>query len=137
MIWASDVASFNGRHVSFDGIISRPRPVRASGVPIHIGGHSPAAARRAGRLGDGFQPLGLDDESLADRLRVLWEAAVEAGRDPETIELSLGGLLDKVDKAAIASAERFGATRMVLSTRERRLDDVRAQLETFAERFIR
>ena len=28
-------------------------------IPIHIGGHSRAAARRAGRLGDGFQPLGV------------------------------------------------------------------------------
>ena len=42
----------------------RPRPLvpqagRPGGVPLHIGGHSEAAARRAGRLGDGFQPLGL------------------------------------------------------------------------------
>ena len=28
-------------------------------VPVHIGGHSRAAARRAGRFGDGFQPLGV------------------------------------------------------------------------------
>ena len=137
VIWASDVASFNGRHVSFDGIISRPRTVRPSGIPIHVGGHSRAAAVRAGRLGDGYHPLGLDDKALADRLQVLWEAAVEEGRDPESIELSLGGLLDTVDGAAIAAAEKFGARRIVLSTRERRLDEVRAQLESFAERFIR
>ncbi len=68
---------------------------------------------------------------------MLWEAAVEEGRDPESIELSLGGLLDTVDGAAIAAAEKFGARRIVLSTRERRLDEVRAQLESFAERFIR
>jgi probable F420-dependent oxidoreductase len=137
VIWASDVASFNGRHVAFDGIISRPRTSRPGGIPIHVGGHSAAAAARAGRLGDGFQPLGLDDETLGDRLRVLWAAAVEEGRDPESIELTLGGPIDDVDRAAIAAAERFGATRMVLSTRERRLDDVRAQLEAFAKRFVR
>ena len=62
---------------------------------------------------------------------------MEAGRDPEAIELSLGGLIDTVDDAAIAAAEGFGATRMVLSTRERRLDDARAQLEQFAERYLR
>jgi probable F420-dependent oxidoreductase len=137
VIWGSDVASFNGRHVSFDGIISRPRTVRPGGVPIHIGGHSKAAAERAGRLGDGFQPLGLEGEALTDRLQVLWEAAVQAGRDPEAVELSLGGLIDSVDDAAIAAAEGYGATRIVLSTRERRLDDARAQLEQFAERYLR
>lgn len=136
LIWASEVASFHGRHVTFDGMISRPQTLALTGVPIHIGGHSPAAARRAGRLGDGFQPLGLDDETLSERLRLVWETAVAQGRDPERIELSLGGLLDTVDADAIAKAERFGATRMVLSTRDADLDVVRGQLEAFAERFI-
>jgi probable F420-dependent oxidoreductase len=136
LIWASDVANFHGRHVQIDGMISRPRSMKITGVPIHIGGHSPAAARRAGRMGDGFQPLGLDDDDLTDRLRILWETAVEAGRDPEAVELSLGGLLDVVDDEAIAKAEGFGATRMVLSTREADLDAVIGQLETFADRFI-
>jgi probable F420-dependent oxidoreductase len=137
VIWAADVASFNGRYVAFDGVISRPRTVRPGGVPIHVGGHSKAAAERAGRLGDGFHPLGLEGDELTDRLQVLWETAVQAGRDPEDIELSLGGVIDAVDDAAIAAAEGFGATRMVLSTRERRLDDARAQLEQFAKRYLR
>jgi probable F420-dependent oxidoreductase len=136
LIWASDVANFNGRHVVIDGMITRPRTAQLAGVPIHVGGHSEAAARRAGRLGNGFQPLGLDDEALTDRLRVVWETAVEAGRDPEAIELSLGGLLDEVDDAAVERAERFGATRMVLSTREGDLDAAVAQLEAFASRFV-
>jgi alkanesulfonate monooxygenase SsuD/methylene tetrahydromethanopterin reductase-like flavin-dependent oxidoreductase (luciferase family) len=136
VIWASDAASFNGRHVAFDGVISRPRTVRPGGVPIHVGGHSRAAATRAGRFGDGFQPLGLDDDALTDRLQVLWQAAVQAGRDPEAIELSLGGSLDRVDERAVAAAERFGASRLVLSTSERRLDDAVTRLETFARRFL-
>src|SRR4051794_7183465 len=136
MIWATDVANFNGQHVQIDGMISRPQSLAIAGVPIHIGGHSPAAARRAGRLGDGFQPLGLDDEALTDRLRLVWETAVEAGRDPEQIELTMGGLLDQVDDADIAKAEGFGAARLLLSTREGDLEAVIAQLETFADRFI-
>jgi len=136
VIWAADVASFNGRHVAFDGVVSRPRTVRPAGIPIHVGGRSEAAAVRAGRLGDGFQPLDLDDETLTERLRTLWETAVESGRDPDSIELTLSGRLDEVDDAAIASAERFGAARLVLSTRERRLDDAVAQLERFARQYV-
>ena len=137
VLWASDVASFNGRYVAFDGVVSRPRTVRPGGVPIHIGGHSRAAASRAGRLGDGFHPVGLEGEALSEALRVLWESAVQAGRDPDAIELTLGARLDAVDDAAIARAAGFGATRMVLSTSERRLDDARAALERFADRHLR
>ena len=136
LIWASDVANFNGTHVVIDGMITRPRTVQLAGVPIHVGGHSRAAARRAGRLGDGFHPLGLDDAGLSDRLQVLWESAIEAGRDPESIEVTLGGLLDQVDEAEVARAQRFGARRLVLSTREGDLGAAIAQLETFARRFI-
>ena len=141
VIWASDVASFNGRLVSFDGVICRPRTVRPGGVPIHIGGSSLAAAARAGRLGEGFHPADLEGDALTEALRVLWEAAVECGRDPESIELTLGARLGAADEgavaAAIAAAETFGAARLVLSTHERRLDDARAQLERFAERHLR
>ena len=140
VIWASDVASFNGRYVAFDGVVSRPRTVRAAGVPIHVGGRSRAAAARAGRLGDGFHPIGLEGDDLTDALQVLWESAVQAGRDPDAIELTLGARLDPVDdghiEAAIAAAAGFGAARLVVSTHERRLDDARTELERFAERHL-
>jgi probable F420-dependent oxidoreductase len=140
VIWASDIASFNGRYVSFDGVICRPRTVRPAGVPIHVGGSSLAAAARAGRLGDGFHPVALAGEELSDALRVLWESAVECGRDPESVELTLGARLDTADEAtmarAIVQASNFGATRVVLSTRERRLDDAKAELERFAKRHL-
>ncbi|MFD0664942.1 TIGR03619 family F420-dependent LLM class oxidoreductase [Thermocatellispora tengchongensis] len=55
-IWAEDPASFEGRFFRFSGLRSHPRPVRPGGPAIHIGGHSEAAARRAGRMGDGFHP---------------------------------------------------------------------------------
>jgi probable F420-dependent oxidoreductase len=54
-LWASDGASFSGEFVNFHQVSSNPKPV-AGKVPIVIGGHSEAAAKRAGRLGDGFFP---------------------------------------------------------------------------------
>jgi alkanesulfonate monooxygenase SsuD/methylene tetrahydromethanopterin reductase-like flavin-dependent oxidoreductase (luciferase family) len=56
-------------------------------VPIHIGGHSGAAARRAGRLGDGFIPGEGDLDAL---LREMRGAAEAAGRDPSAIEVTAG-----------------------------------------------
>ncbi|MEJ5254018.1 MAG: LLM class F420-dependent oxidoreductase [Acidimicrobiales bacterium] len=135
-LWRDDEASFEGRFFSFHRAISRPQPVQPGGVPIHVGGHSAAAARRAGRFGDGFQPLGLDGDALALRMAQLRSAAEEAGRDPEAIELSLGGLLDAVGPDEVHRAEACGATRLVLSTREADLRRLKDQMSAFAQQVI-
>lgn len=135
-IWAGgDEVSFRGRFFRFERVVSRPLPLRPGGVPIHVGGHSAAAARRAGRIGAGFQPLGLDGEPLAERVALMRRTAEEHGRDPDAIELSLGGLLDGLDDGVIEWARRAGADRLVLSTREADLGVLRKQM-TNAARYI-
>ena len=57
-LWRDEVASYEGETVRFDRIRCLPKPWRPEGPEIYVGGHSEAAARRAGRLGDGFMPLG-------------------------------------------------------------------------------
>jgi probable F420-dependent oxidoreductase len=129
-------ASFEGEFCSFDHAHSFPKPVRPNSVPIHIGGHSEAAARRAGRLGDGFHPLGLDAEGLALRLGQLREAAEDAGRDPAAVELSLSGYLPTTTEQDVEDAEASGATRVVVSTSmSADLSAVHDELSAFAERF--
>ena len=137
-LWRDEPASFSGRFFSFDGVISRPRPLRSGGVPIHVGGHSSAAARRAGRFGAGFQPLGLAGEALTARVDEARAAAVAAGRDPDAIELSLGGVLGAGDATdvAIEAAMAAGADRVLLSTRDGKLDLVCEQLSAFADRWM-
>jgi probable F420-dependent oxidoreductase len=136
LLWREDEATFNGQHFSFERACSFPKPVQPGGIPIHVGGHSAAAARRAGRVGDGFHPLGLAGEALAERVGQMREAALAAGRDPDALELTLGGLVQQVDEEAIAVAEKAGAVRMVLSNREKDIDKACDQLSQFAERFI-
>ncbi|HEX6311877.1 MAG TPA: LLM class F420-dependent oxidoreductase, partial [Acidimicrobiia bacterium] len=53
-LWSPGPSTFEGRFASFSDCNSYPKPVQENGIPIVVGGHSPAAARRAGRLGDGF-----------------------------------------------------------------------------------
>lgn len=135
-LWREDAASFDGIFFSFHDAISRPQPVQPGGVAIHVGGHSAAAARRAGRVGDGFQPLGLDGDALAARLGLMRATATAAGRDPDAIELSLGGLLGHLDDAALEAAQAEGADRLVISTRHADLDQLRDEMSEFAEHFI-
>jgi probable F420-dependent oxidoreductase len=86
-LWSQDMATFSGETVAFHEAVMRPRPVDGR-VPVVVGGHSPAAARRAGRLGDGFFPAKGDLPALLDELRTAAEAA---GRDPADIEVTWSG----------------------------------------------
>ena len=101
-LWSTDgPAAYDGDFYRFHNAYSYPKPIRPQGVPLYIGGHSKAAARRAGRLGDGFQPLGLVGEELSAALNVMRAAASDAGRDPASIDLVLGHGLHRVDQAAL------------------------------------
>ncbi len=89
-LWTQDKASFHGDHVNFDNCISRPRPINGT-VPIHVGGDTDIAARRAGRLGDGFFPAKGTHEELARVFDIVRDTARQHGRDPDAIELTTGG----------------------------------------------
>ena len=114
-LWSEDQASFHGEFVDFDNCLLRPRPVD-HGIPVHIGGHTDIAARRAGRLGDGSFPAKGSHDELARLFDVVRTTAEEAGRDASTIEFTAGGngvfgpnALDEV-----AALEAIGVDRVVV-----------------------
>jgi probable F420-dependent oxidoreductase len=107
-------ASHHGEFFHFDDVMCYPKPVAGERLPIHIGGHSRAAARRAGRLGDGFQPLGVTGPQLAALIQLMREEASEAGRDPAALEVSLGHTVTKIDAERAAGLLEQGADRIVL-----------------------
>lgn len=65
--WTADVASHEGKFVSFKEIHTGPKPVRSPHPPIWIGGMSQAALRRAVRYGNTWHPLYVRAEWLRDK----------------------------------------------------------------------
>jgi probable F420-dependent oxidoreductase len=111
-LWATQPASFHGEFVDFDDCILLPSPERGA-VPIHVGGHTEASARRAGRLGDGYFPGRGTHEELAQLFSVVRASAEEHGRDPSTIQLTTGGrgavgsrALEEVEQLAALGVQR-------------------------------
>jgi probable F420-dependent oxidoreductase len=133
-LWAGDAAgaSFEGEFYSFQNVTSYPKPLRM--LPIHIGGSSPAAARRAGRRGDGFFAGGMltPSERLA-QLELMRATAVTAGRNPEVLEYTRWGSIELEPSGAEAYAAQ-GVDRLVVSTTSPDLNDQLRQLEAFATR---
>ncbi len=136
VLWTDDEPTHDGEFFSFERAISRPQPLRDGGVPIHIGGHSGAAARRAGRMADGFQPLGLEGDALAVKVEVMNVAARDVGRDPDTIELSLSGLVGGTTPDDVKRAEDAGAVRLVMGTRTGDWKELRDEMSRTAETLV-
>ncbi len=88
-LWAEPVPSFAGRFVSFSNVLERPRPVQQPHPPIVIGGHTPAAYRRAILAGNGWHGFNMSLEQTAEALAGLREAADRHGRPAELGELEI------------------------------------------------
>jgi len=138
-LWNADPrrgAHFEGRHFTFAGVQSFPRPARREGVPIEVGGTSPAAIRRAARRGDGWLSLGLRGDALTDALGRLATEAAAAGRDPATIEVTLSGVTTSatVDRSTLEQAAALGAHRVVINMGSADLAGARDELRHAAAR---
>ena len=114
-LWAEEQASFDGATVSFDDCFLRPQPPGGA-IPVHVGGHSKAAARRAGRIGDGFFPLGVGLEELPPLIDLIRSSAEEAGRDPDAIEVTMQCTAVSGDEAvaAVQSLQEVGVHRVLI-----------------------
>jgi probable F420-dependent oxidoreductase len=66
LLWTKDVASYEGKHVSFQDVKVDPRPVQSPHPPIWVGGHSDAGLRRAVVLGNGYHPIGVTVKWIRD-----------------------------------------------------------------------
>lgn len=116
-------ATFQGEFFDFEDCVSLPSPPGGT-VPITVGGHSEAAARRAGRLGDGYFPA-IDADTVAtggvaaamDRLEGLVmlarRTAEKHDRDPDALEVTVNW--SRVPDPPMADRLRaMGAHRLVV-----------------------
>ncbi|MFG2648536.1 TIGR03619 family F420-dependent LLM class oxidoreductase [Streptomyces sp. NPDC048436] len=153
--WTEETTSFEGRYVSYEGIYTAPAP--AATLPVWVGGNSPAAQRRAARLGEGWHPFMPTLEALRTALPRIAAEAEAAGRpapdlvprlqirlapQPDTAERPLGhGSPDQL-RADLETLAELGATDVLLDTypgtpgERGTADDDRRVLDLIAERVV-
>src|SRR5215470_12948035 len=108
--WEQDVARFEGDTVSFHDVMVSPRVAQRPRPPFWVGGNSPAALRRAARLGEGWVPWQLGPEEfagLAERARRLREESGRSG--PFELVAPLGAPPQATADAVVADAARWRA----------------------------
>ncbi len=126
-LWSQESASYQGRTTTFRDCYLRPQP-RSGAIPVHVGGHSTAAAERAGRIGDGFFPFGVTRDEIVSLSDVMRRSADEAGRDPASIEVTVQSYITTADEALdeVNALERLGATRVIVPAAMFKQDPVEA-----------
>jgi probable F420-dependent oxidoreductase len=127
-------------HGDFDRITAAglaPLP-RSRPIPIWVGGHSPPAYRRMGRLADGWFPQVPPGPRLDEAKTIVAEAAVDAGRDPGVLGMegrvswtADGGLDQVLDH--VGRWREAGATHVSVNTMNAGLDTVDRHLEILAD----
>ena len=79
-LWSGTEQPFVGQFHDIPSAIMSPPPAQGADLPIIVGGRSKHGVRRAGRLGDGYQLSQNGPAGLMERLPILQDAAVDAGR---------------------------------------------------------
>ncbi|WP_033346290.1 TIGR03619 family F420-dependent LLM class oxidoreductase [Catenuloplanes japonicus] len=126
LLWSEDSVTYDGEFFQLDRVTSRPQPVGGA-LPIHVGGSSMAAARRAARFGAGWFPGGM--LAPAERLAQLAEAR-SSGRPMEHTRWGSTSTTPE----GVAGFARQGVDRLVINAAGDTLDALRDDLSAFAQR---
>lgn len=118
--WTEERASFDGEFVSFSDVVLNPKPLNPGGPPIIIGGDSPAAMRRAARMGDGWYGWWAKVE-LEAHLETLHSIMADHDRSVSDDDFSLklglpiGGETPDEVAVKVDEARRLGIEELVLA----------------------
>lgn len=102
-----DYFEYHGEFYDFEPIKLNPVPTRP--IPILVGGISPALIERAGRIGDGWMPTGIDRERLVAGLETIARVRDDCGRSDLPFAV-YGGAATSPDE--IAEMEALGVTHL-------------------------
>jgi len=110
-IWTKDEAEFHGEFVNFDPVWSYPKPVQKPHPPAMMGGDGSTTLDRVIEYCDGWIPIGYRMTDIAGKIATLKQRAEAAGRDPNSIPVSIFGA--KPDASSLADLKSAGVERAI------------------------
>lgn len=116
-IWSQPgPVAHHGPYVDFAGVDAHPRPLNPGGPTVVVGGHSPAALRRAVAHGHGWYGFFLNAETASACVEGLRRAADEVERPAElgALEITVTPF-GRLDAEAVAAYEDAGVHRLAVN----------------------
>ncbi len=111
-LWTKEEAEFHGTYVDFPPVRCNPKPAQQPHPPVILGGNAKNVLQRVVRWADGWMPIGISPEDIKRARAALSELAEVAGRDPNSISITVFG--QPPDKDLIGQFEEAGADRVLL-----------------------
>lgn len=132
-VWTKTKAEYHGEMVDFPEMMAWPKPVQKPHPPILVGGAFPQAARRAVRYGDGWAPIAGrgPDGDVDELLPKFHQMLSEAGRDPQSVPVTLFGVPEDADR--LARYRDKAIARVVVMLPSAKSDTILPTLDRWAE----
>ena len=112
-LWSERVVEHRGEFFEFAPVMFEPKPIQKPWPPIHVGGESDAALRRAARLGNGWIGITHTVESVRPPVERLRRLRDEARRADVPFEVTVGGPVSTRDD--VARWEEAGVHRLIVA----------------------
>jgi probable F420-dependent oxidoreductase len=131
-LWTEPTSSFEGDLYTLPPARLYPKPVQAP-LPVHVGGESPAAMRRAARHGQGWFTFNRLPDDLPPALSQLDDALAAEGRTRgDGFSVSLCPYFRTLEAGAVEAYASAGVDRLILVCLAFGPDDLAAALDQLA-----
>lgn len=136
-LWTEPNPSFRGEFWQMKEVGFAPKPLQRPCPPIWVGGHSAPALRRAGRLGDAWHAAFIDAAQAREHYQEVQRHALEAGRDPASVSLTVRVRLPLDDPPRaidrLRSYRDVGVNHVVVELISAELEQAEAMMRVFAQ----
>ena len=130
-LWTEEEAEHSGRYYNFPPVKSYPKPFQKPHPPVLLGGMAPNVLKRIVAWADGWLPNRITHEALREKRAELNAMADKAGRDPESLTISVHG--QPSEPEAVKAYLSAGANRVIIRTEPTRSEkEILSQLEQIA-----
>lgn len=119
-IWTTNPVEFHGKFYQIPKSYIGPKPVQKPHPPIYMAAFAPPAMKRLATMADGWNPVAIPVDGMAQMFAGIKQMAKEAGRDPASLSMIVRAHVD-------ISAKPLGKERTIFTgTLEQIKEDVAA-----------
>lgn len=88
-LWTEDAPSYQGEYVRFDAVWCDPKPLQPGGPKIFMGAMGPLGRKHAAAWADGWYPVDVGMDDVAESIARFREEVTRADRDPNSVEINI------------------------------------------------
>jgi probable F420-dependent oxidoreductase len=101
-IWNTNPVEFHGKFYQVPKSYLSHKPVQKPHPPIYLAAFAPRALRRVAEMADGWNPVSIPAEGMAQMFGSIKQMAKETGRDPSSLRMLVRANLEIEDKPLVS-----------------------------------